>query len=73
LPLAIAQEHDMSQMQMGAPDPAGSDLINLASGTSENPESGSLPMLMQMHARLEFHVDGPSLRGGYAANRSSRP
>ena len=26
------------------------DLMNLASGTSENPQSGSLPMLMQNHA-----------------------
>ncbi len=40
----------MSHMQMGASDPAASDLMNLASGTSENPQSGSLPMLMQMHA-----------------------
>ncbi len=52
----------MSHMQMGVQDPAASDLMDLASGTSENPESGSLPMLMASHAAVEFHVHGPSLR-----------
>jgi hypothetical protein len=58
LPLALAQEHDMSHMQMGPSDPAASDLMNLASGTSENPQSGSLPMLMQSHAGWSFMLMG---------------
>ena len=58
LPLAIAQEHDMSHMQMGVPDQAASDLMNLASGTSENPQSGSLPMLMRMHGGWGFMLMG---------------
>jgi hypothetical protein len=44
--LALGQE-DHSHMQMGDSNAAGGDLMGLASGTSENPESGSLPMLMQ--------------------------
>jgi len=59
LRLALAQEHDMSHMQMGgASNPAGGDLTNLASGTSENPQSGSLPMLMLNHAGWSFMLMG---------------
>jgi hypothetical protein len=47
LPLASAQEqHDMSHMQMGDANPAEGDLMGLASGTSVNPQSWSLPMVM---------------------------
>jgi hypothetical protein len=59
LRLAFAQEHDMSHMQMGGgSNAAGSDLMNLASGTSENPQSGSLPMLMESHAGWSFMLMG---------------
>ena len=60
LPLAIAQEHDMSHMQMAGGDsnPAASDLMNMASGTSENPQSGSLPMLMRRHGGWNFMLMG---------------
>ena len=57
--LALAQEHDMSHMQMGgASNPTSGDLMNLASGTSENPQSGSLPMLMLNHAGWSFMLMG---------------
>lgn len=58
LRLAMAQEHDMSHMQMGDSRPAGGDLMDLASGTSENPQSGSLPMLMGNHAGWNFMFMG---------------
>jgi hypothetical protein len=64
LPLAIAQEHDMSHMQMGAANqadgvnPAAADLMSMVSGTSENPQSGSLPMLMRMHGGWSFMLMG---------------
>ena len=41
------QPHDMSQMNMGATSPAADSLMNLASGTSMNPESWKMPMLMR--------------------------
>jgi hypothetical protein len=41
------QPHDMSQMNMGGTNQAGDSLMNLASGTSMNPESWSMPMLMR--------------------------
>ena len=44
------QPDDMSHMQMGAMDPAGESLMNLASGTSMNPESWTMPMLMRNDA-----------------------
>jgi hypothetical protein len=37
---------DMSHMNMGGMDQAGESLMNLASGTSLNPESWSMPMVM---------------------------
>ncbi|HEY6391777.1 MAG TPA: hypothetical protein VIX89_10895 [Bryobacteraceae bacterium] len=45
---AIAQEpaHDMSHMQMGGSNQAGGFLMGLASGTSMNPQSWPMPMLM---------------------------
>ena len=57
-PLASAQEHYMSHMQMGGSNSAGSDLMDMASGTSENPQSGSLPMLMQTRAGWSFMLMG---------------
>jgi len=38
---------DMSKMNMGAASQAGDSLMNLASGTSMNPESWTMPMLMR--------------------------
>ena len=50
----MQHQHDMSQMQhqhdmsqMGGMNPAGQMLMNLASGTSMNPESWAMPMLMR--------------------------
>ena len=37
---------------------AQDDLMNLASGTSENPESGSLPMVMASHSGWDFMLMG---------------
>ena len=37
---------DMSGMNMAANDPAGAFLMNLATGTSVNPESAPMPMIM---------------------------
>ena len=34
------------------------DLMSMASGTSENPESGSLPMIMASHANWSFMLMG---------------
>src|SRR5438477_7426616 len=46
--IAVAQEpHDMSHMNMGGTGSAGGFLMNLASGTSMNPESWPMPMLMR--------------------------
>ncbi len=59
--LALAQEHDMSHMQMqmgGGMNAAESDLMSMASGTSENPKSGELPMLMLNHAGWSFMLMG---------------
>jgi hypothetical protein len=39
-------------------DTGAGDLMDLASGTSENPQSGSLPMLMQSHAGWSFMFMG---------------
>src|SRR5882672_442920 len=48
LAAGIAQEpaHDMSHMQMGGSNQAGRFLMGLASGTSMNPQSWPMPMLM---------------------------
>jgi hypothetical protein len=49
LAIAFAQdenEHDMSQMKMGDLNAAGGQLMDMASGTSMNPESAPMPMLM---------------------------
>jgi hypothetical protein len=44
----VAQEpHDMSHMRMGGTASAGGFLMNLASGTSMNPQSWPMPMLMR--------------------------
>ena len=41
------QPHDMSHTQMGGMSQPGDELMNLASGTSLNPESWMMPMLMR--------------------------
>src|SRR5579864_3768112 len=41
------QSHDMSHMNMGGMSQAEDSLMNLASGTSMNPESWAMPMLMR--------------------------
>jgi hypothetical protein len=47
LPLAAPQDpHDMSHMQMGGTNPASEYLMELASGTSMNPQSWKMPMQM---------------------------
>jgi hypothetical protein len=55
---AVAQQpaHDMSHMQMGGSNQAGGFLMDLASGTSMNPQSWPMPMLMlnQSNWRLMF-------------------
>lgn len=45
--MAHMQPQDMSQMHMGDTNPASDSLMNLASGTSMNPESWKMPMLMR--------------------------
>jgi len=45
-PLAWAQDHDMSNMQMSGMNAAGGELMNLASGTSLGPQSWAMPMKM---------------------------
>jgi hypothetical protein len=50
-PIAFAQEeHDMPQMQMPNMNAAGGLLMGLASGTSMNPESWPMPMIMLSRA-----------------------
>jgi len=41
------QSQDMSHTNMGGMNQAGDSLMNLASGTSMNPESWAMPMLMR--------------------------
>ncbi|HEV2689549.1 MAG TPA: hypothetical protein VGV35_13390 [Bryobacteraceae bacterium] len=53
LSFACAQEHDMAHMNMGG-NAAGGYLMSQASGTSMNPQSWPMPMLM-------LHLDGWSL------------
>ena len=57
---AVAQEpaHDMSHMQMGGSNQAGGFLTGLASGTSMNPQSWPMPMLMLNHANWRFMFMG---------------
>jgi hypothetical protein len=59
LTIAFAQEeHDMSQMQMGGMNAASGQLMGLASGTSENPDSWPMPMLMLHRAGWNFMFMG---------------
>jgi hypothetical protein len=59
LPLAAAQEQDsMPHMHMGGMNAAGMDLMDFASGTSVNPQSGSLPMEMLSQAGWTFMFTG---------------
>jgi len=57
---AIAQEHDMSHMNMpgmnmsGGMNAASTALTNLASGTSENPQSWPMPMTMLMRSGWSY-------------------
>src|SRR5579862_3485042 len=52
------QPHDMSQMNMGSTSPAADSLMNLASGTSMNPESWKMPMLMHTAAGWQLMFMG---------------
>jgi hypothetical protein len=54
--LANAQEHDHSKMDHGAG--AGMYLMNLGSGTSVNPQSWPMPMLMSKAGSWNFMVMG---------------
>src|SRR5260370_23523839 len=57
--IASAQEaHDMSHMQMGDTNQAGGFLMGLASGTSMNPQSWPMPMLMLNQANWSLMFMG---------------
>ena len=72
LAAVVAQEpaHDMSHMQMGGSNQAGGFLMGLASGTSMNPQSWPMPMVMLNHANWNLMFMGQAragLRSGYGA------
>jgi hypothetical protein len=55
---AVSQEHDMSNMLMGGSRQTGGFLMNLASGTSMNPQSWPMPMLMLNKSDWTFMLMG---------------
>ena len=75
-PIAAQHDHDsmpgMGGMNMSGMNPAGMYLMDLASGTSANPASSPMPMIMTHFGRLEHDVHGRRVCFGHAAIRPAR-